>query len=62
MEELNNTPPRPIKFVGPFAFSIEDTTGYSPYLREGIVEQVKVPETLNFKSWTDSLLTPVPEG
>jgi len=59
MEEINDTPPRPIKFLGPYSFSIEDTSGYSAYSREGIVEQVKVPEKLSFKSWEESCLDPV---
>lgn len=61
MTELNDTPPRPIKYIGPYSFSIEDTTGYSPYLREGIVEQVKVPSKFTFKSYDESCLNPVLE-
>ena len=42
MTELNTAPPRQIKVTGPFSFTIEDTTGYSAYKREGIASQVKV--------------------
>lgn len=59
MVELNDTPPRPIKYIGPYGFSIEDTSNYSPYLREGIVEQVKIPCTLKFKSFEQSCHDPV---
>jgi ubiquitin-activating enzyme E1 len=59
MTELNESAPRQIKFLSPFSFSIEDTTGYGAYTREGIVEQVKMPLKLSFKSWTDSNLSPV---
>ncbi|CAG9321373.1 unnamed protein product [Blepharisma stoltei] len=59
MEELNNSPPRPIKVLGPYTFSIEDTTGYQAYQREGIVEQVKIPEKFHFKSWEESNLNPI---
>lgn len=59
MTELNGAEPRPIKDLGPYSFSIEDTTGYSPYVREGIVEQVKVPVKFTFKSYDESVLSPV---
>lgn len=61
MVELNDSPPRPIKYVSPYSFSIEDTTGYSAYTREGIVEQVKVPSKLSFKSWDESNVNPLLE-
>jgi ubiquitin-activating enzyme E1 len=59
MTELNESAPRKVKFLSPFSFSIEDTTGYGAYTREGIVEQVKVPSKMTFKSWTESNFNPV---
>jgi ubiquitin-activating enzyme E1 len=58
MEEINNTPPRPVRVVSPCCFSIEDTTGYSYYLKEGVAEHFKIPEKLRFKSLEASLSRP----
>lgn len=58
MTELNGSVPRPIKVTGPYSFTIEDTTGYKPYIREGIVTQVKVPKTIAFSSYKQSLTQP----
>ena len=58
MEEINNTPPRPVRVVNSVSFSIEDTTGYSNYFREGIVEQFKIPEKFRFKSLEFNLTKP----
>lgn len=58
MEEINNTPPRPVRVVTPYSFSIEDTTGYSAYQKEGIVEHFKIPEKLKFKSLELNLSNP----
>jgi ubiquitin-activating enzyme E1 len=59
MTQLNESEPRKVTSLSPFSFSIEDTTGYGAYSREGIVEQVKMPFKLSFKSWTESNLDPV---
>jgi ubiquitin-activating enzyme E1 len=58
MEEINNTPPRPVRVVSPNSFSIEDTSGYSLYQREGIVENFKIPEKIRFKSLEFNLNKP----
>lgn len=58
MEEINNTPPRPVRVLSPNTFSIEDTTGYSVYHREGVVENFKIPEKLRFKSLEFNLTKP----
>lgn len=50
MTQLNNSPPRKIKLLSPYTFSIEDTTGYSPYTGGGYVQQVKQPSVLKFVS------------
>lgn len=50
MTELNGTPPIKIKVLGPYTFTIGDTSNYGTYIRGGIVTQVKMPTTLSFKS------------
>jgi len=62
MVELNDGKPRQIKVTGPYSFTIEDTSGYSAYVREGIVSQVKVPQTMKFSSFQHCLVQPKPEG
>ena len=44
---------RPIKVIGPYTFSIEDTRGYGAYVRGGWVTQVKQPRTVSFKPLSD---------
>ena len=58
MEEINNTPPRPVRAINQYSFSIEDTTGYSYYQKEGIVEHFKIPQKLRFKSLEANILKP----
>lgn len=62
MTQLNGSAPRQIKVTGPYSFTIEDTTGYDAYVREGIVSQVKVPFTMKFSSYGQSLVNPSPPG
>lgn len=58
MEELNGCEPRQIKVLGPYTFSIGDTSNFSDYLRGGIVTQVKMPKAFDFKSIEESLEDP----
>ncbi|XP_046550808.1 ubiquitin-like modifier-activating enzyme 1 isoform X2 [Haliotis rubra] len=58
MTELNECEPRKIKVLGPYTFSIGDTSGLSDYVRGGVVTKVKMPKTLNFKSIKASLEAP----
>lgn len=58
MTELNNCEPIKIKVLGPYTFSIGDTTGFKKYERGGIVTQVKMPKLLNFKSFKESIKNP----
>jgi len=58
MTELNGCEPRKIKVLGPYTFSIGDTSGFSDYVRGGIVIQVKMPKVLKFKSFGQSLGEP----
>lgn len=48
----------------PFTFTLvgTDTSSFTPYLREGIVEQVKVPVTFAFKSLGESISKPYAPG
>lgn len=50
MTELNGCDPIKIKVLGPYTFSIGDTSKYSDYIRGGNAIQVKMPKTINFKS------------
>ncbi|XP_046622814.1 ubiquitin-like modifier-activating enzyme 1 [Neodiprion virginianus] len=56
--ELNGCEPKKIKVLGPYTFSIGDTTKYSEYIRGGIVTQVKMPKTLEFKPLKVALKEP----
>ena len=58
MTEINDSAPREVTVLGPFTFSIGDTTGFSPYVRGGVVTQVKVPTKVSFKSLRESLQNP----
>ncbi|XP_045498764.1 ubiquitin-like modifier-activating enzyme 1 [Colias croceus] len=58
MTELNGCEPRKIKVLGPYTFSIGDTTKFSKYFRGGIVTQVKMPKKLSFKPLSESLKEP----
>ncbi|XP_046505256.1 ubiquitin-like modifier-activating enzyme 1, partial [Equus quagga] len=58
MNELNGTSPIEIKVLGPYTFSICDTSSFSDYIRGGIVSQVKVPKKISFKSLLASLAEP----
>ncbi|XP_032517833.2 ubiquitin-like modifier-activating enzyme 1 [Danaus plexippus] len=58
MSELNGCEPRKIKVLGPYTFSIGDTTNCSKYVRGGIVTQVKMPKKLSFKPLKESIKNP----
>uniref|UniRef100_A0A069DXS0 E1 ubiquitin-activating enzyme n=1 Tax=Panstrongylus megistus TaxID=65343 RepID=A0A069DXS0_9HEMI len=58
MIELNNCEPIKIKVLGPYTFSIGKTSDFSEYARGGIVHQVKMPKTLHFASYVESLEDP----
>lgn len=62
MTQLNDGKPRQIKVTGPYSFSIEDTTGYSAYVSDGIVTQTKVPHSIKFSSYKNSLVQPKHSG
>lgn len=58
MTEINGCKPKKITVLGPYTFSIGDTTSYSDYIKGGIAIQVKMPKKLNFKSLKNSLVDP----
>ncbi|XP_013787170.1 ubiquitin-like modifier-activating enzyme 1 [Limulus polyphemus] len=58
MVELNNSEPKKIKVLGPYTFSIGDTSNLSDYIRGGVATQVKMPKSINFKSLRDSMGSP----
>lgn len=47
-----------IKVLGPYTFSIGDTTNFNKYIRGGYVHQVKKPKTINFKSINEAIKQP----
>lgn len=49
MTELNGCAPMKINVLGPYTFSIGDTSGFGEYISGGIATQVKMPKTINFK-------------
>jgi len=57
MTEINDKQYK-IKRTGKFAFSIGDASSFSQYKRGGIVSQVKLPKTLNFKNLADAIVEP----
>ena len=50
MTELNGCDPKKVEILGPYTFSIGDTSQYSEYERGGIVTQVKMPQKVTFVS------------
>ena len=50
MTELNGCEPKKVKILGPYTFSIGDTTSYGGYVRGGVVTQVKMPQKVSFVS------------
>lgn len=62
MTEINGLLPMKIKVTGKHSFLIGDTTNFSPYSREGIVTQVKIPVLIKFKSYSNSCDEPIGEN
>ncbi|KDR20513.1 Ubiquitin-like modifier-activating enzyme 1 [Zootermopsis nevadensis] len=58
MSELNGCAPKKIRVLGPYTFSIGDTSTYSEYKRGGIVTQVKMPKFIHFKPLKESIKEP----
>ena len=62
MAEINNCGPFEVKKISAYKFSIGDTSSFSRYTRGGIVNQIKLTKTLNFRSLHESLLNPLTNG
>ncbi|KAJ1509030.1 hypothetical protein HMI55_000123 [Coelomomyces lativittatus] len=58
MTPLNHASPMPVKPLGPYTFSIGDTTQFPAYERGGIFKQVKMPIHMQFKTIKDTLASP----
>ncbi|KNE66116.1 hypothetical protein AMAG_19345 [Allomyces macrogynus ATCC 38327] len=58
MDVLNGCEPRKVKVLGPYTFTIGDTTALGTYVRGGIFTQVKMPQTLKFKPLSKSIADP----
>ncbi|CAN9516154.1 unnamed protein product [Ophioblennius macclurei] len=58
MTELNGCQPVEIRVLGPYSFSICDTSGFTDYVRGGIVSQVKMPKKISFKCFSSSMAEP----
>lgn len=54
MTELNGCEPVRVSVLGPYTFSIGDTSHNSEYIRGGIVKQVKMPVTMSFRSFNET--------
>lgn len=59
MAELNDAKPVQIKVLDKHSFSICDTSKFKDYVKGGIVENVKMPVELHFKSLVQSLEQPL---
>ncbi|KAJ2493780.1 E1 ubiquitin-activating protein, partial [Coemansia sp. RSA 2052] len=58
MTELNACEPRRVKVLGPYTFSIGDTSSLSAYTRGGLFQQVKEPSSVKFASLRDAMQAP----
>jgi len=47
-----------VTVIGPYTFSIGDTTGFSDYVKGGVATQVKKPKVLHFHNLEDSIAQP----
>lgn len=58
MTELNACKPIKVKVLGPYTFTIGDTTEFTEYIRGGIAIQVKMPKSISFKAMKEALHHP----
>ncbi|CAO2633600.1 Ubiquitin-like modifier-activating enzyme 7 [Lemmus lemmus] len=58
MVELNGSSPQPVRVQKDGSLEIGDTTAFSPYLRGGVVTEVKRPKTVRHMSLDKALLQP----
>ncbi|KAJ2760191.1 E1 ubiquitin-activating protein, partial [Coemansia sp. BCRC 34490] len=58
MTELNGCEPRKVTVLGPYTFSIGDTTSLGTYVSGGLFQQAKIPSQISFASFKDALENP----
>ncbi|KAI7875123.1 ubiquitin-activating emzyme E1 [Lichtheimia hyalospora FSU 10163] len=58
MDGLNSSAPRKVKVLGPYTFSIGDTSNLPEYKSGGIFAQVKMPKYVDFLSYKEALAKP----
>lgn len=58
MQDLNACTPRKITVLGPYTFKIGDTSAFHDYKTGGYFNQVKMPKTVDFKSYQESFCNP----
>uniref|UniRef100_A0A8C8RZ69 Ubiquitin-activating enzyme E1 n=1 Tax=Pelusios castaneus TaxID=367368 RepID=A0A8C8RZ69_9SAUR len=58
MSQLNGCEPRPIRILGEFTLEIGDTGSFAPYLRGGVITQVKVPQLRSYEPLRAALAEP----
>lgn len=60
MVELNGIQPTEVEIIDGYSFKLKvDTTGFTPYERNGQVENVKVPKKVQYHSLAQSIVDPV---
>ncbi|KAH8384761.1 hypothetical protein KR093_007810 [Drosophila rubida] len=58
MQQLNGCQPIKISVLGPYTFSIGDTSKFDAYKTGGVATQVKMPKTISFKSLAEATANP----
>ncbi|KAH8405459.1 hypothetical protein KR215_000197 [Drosophila sulfurigaster] len=58
MQQLNGCQPIKISVLGPYTFSIGDTSKFDAYKSGGVATQVKMPKTISFKSLAEAAANP----
>ncbi|KAM8711079.1 hypothetical protein ACLKA7_000242 [Drosophila subpalustris] len=58
MQQLNGCQPIKITVLGPYTFSIGDTSQFDAYKSGGVATQVKMPKTISFKSLAEAYENP----
>ncbi|KAH8300140.1 hypothetical protein KR044_010469, partial [Drosophila immigrans] len=58
MQQLNGCQPIKISVLGPYTFSIGDTSKFDAYKSGGVATQVKMPKTISFKSLAEATANP----
>jgi hypothetical protein len=62
MTELNSLPPTPVNVVNPYTVELDvDSTNFSKYTYNGLMELTKVPKIVQYKSYVESTRTPLGE-